>query len=94
MDREEVRRLLTEKLAEYRKLTYAELVANIGNDEYLGVSGPSDTEYQIEIHFMWDDERNGDVRVSAAIDDGSFRGTFRPVCEDFIVRPDGRLVGE
>ena len=32
MDREEARRLLAEKLAEYRKLTYAELVANIGND--------------------------------------------------------------
>ena len=94
MDREEARRLLTEKLAEYRKLSYAELVANIGNDEYLEVNGPSDTEYQIEIQFMWDDKKDCDVRVSAGIDDGSVRGAFRPVCEDFIVRRDGRLVGE
>ncbi len=94
MDREEARRLLAEHLAKYRKVPYTELVARIGNDEYLEVNGPSDTEYQIEIQFMWDGKKDGDVRVLAAIDDGSFRGAFRPICEDFIVAPDGRLVGE
>ena len=94
MDQQEARCLLTEKLAEYRRLSYAELVAKIKDDEYLEVKGPSNAEYQIEIQFMWDDKKGGDVRVSAAIDDGSLRGAFRPVCEDFIVRPDGRLVGD
>lgn len=94
MDREEARRLLTEKLADYRELAYAELVARIGNDEYLQVRSPSNIEYQIEIQFLWDGQEDGDIRVLAAIDDGSFRGAFRPVCEDFVVAPDGRSFGE
>ena len=94
MDREEARSLLSEELGEYRKLSYTELLAHIGKDEYLEVHGPSGCQYQIEIQFMWDHKKDGDVRVSAGIDDGSLRGAFRPECEDFIVGPDGRLVGE
>jgi hypothetical protein len=94
MDREEARRLLAEKLAEYRHLPYAKLVARIGNDEHLEVRGPSGTLYQIEIQFLWDEKKDGDVRVLAGIDDGSLRGAFRPLCQDFIVRADGQLVGE
>jgi hypothetical protein len=92
MDREEARSLLTENLAEYRTLSYAELVANIGDDRYLEVNGASGVRYQIEIQFMWDHKKDGDLRVAGAIDDGSLGGAFRPVCEDFIVRRDGRLV--
>lgn len=89
MDREEARRLLIGKLAEYRKLSYAELVRMIGKDEYPQVTGPSNQEYQIEIQFMWDHREGGDIRISAGIDDCSFRGAFWPVCEDFIVGADG-----
>ena len=94
MDRVEAGRLLSEKLVEFRKLTYAELVANIGNDQYLGVHGRSNTEYQIEIQVMWDDEKQRDIRVFAGIDDGSLRGAFRPVCEDFVMTPDGRILAD
>ena len=89
MDREEARRLLLEELAPYGRLPYDELVANIGEDRYLQVRGPTGTEYQIEIQFMWDHKQGGDIRVLAAIDDGSFRGAFRPVCEDLVVTPSG-----
>jgi hypothetical protein len=85
MDREEARRLLAENLAEYRGLSSGELAANIGNDHYLQVQGPSGVQYQIEIQFMWDRAKNSDIRVASAIDDGSLRGAFRPVCEDIIV---------
>jgi hypothetical protein len=88
MDRREAQRLLSELLADYRKLTYVELVSRIGNDERFQVSRPSNIEYQVEIQFMWDGRKGGDIRVLAAIDDGSLRGAFWPVCEDFIVTPD------
>jgi len=94
MDRKEARTLLTKELAEYRRLSYAELVANMDNDQYLVVKGPSDREYQIEIQFMWDDKQDEDIRVLAGIDDGSLRGAFLPVCDGFIMSPDGRFVGE
>ena len=92
MDRVEAQFLLTEKLAEYRRLSYAELVAKIDNDEYVQIAGSSNTEYQIEIQFMWDDKENGELRVLAGIDDGTLRGAFRPVCEDFIMSPDGNFI--
>ena len=92
MDRVEAQFLLTEKLAEYRRQSYAELVAKIDNDEYVQIAGSSNTEYQIEIQFMWDDKENGELRVLAGIDDGTLRGAFRPVCEDFIMSSDGNFI--
>ncbi len=88
MDREEALGLLNAKLDDYRKMSYANLVAKIGDEEVLEVTGASGTEYQIEIQLMWDHKPNGDVRVTGAIDDGTFRGAFMPVCEDLIVTPD------
>ena len=40
MDKEEAQELLTNKLAEYRNLTYDELVAKIGNDD-LEIQAPN-----------------------------------------------------
>ena len=88
MNREEALRLLDAHLDRYRKLSYAELAAKIGHEEFPAVAGPSGTEYQIEIQIRWDSRPNGDIRVMGSIDDGTFRGAFRPVCEDLIVRPD------
>ena len=88
MDREEALGLLNTKLDEYRKMSYADLVAKIGDEEVLEVTGASGTEYQIEIHVTWDHKPDGNVHVMGTIDDGTFRGAFKPVCEDLIVTPD------
>lgn len=93
MDKVEATKLLTNKLAEYRELSYDQLVAKIGNDDYLEVIGASGTKYQIEVQFMWYRKPGGDVRVSDGIDDGGLRAFF-PLCQDFIVSPGGRFVGE
>ncbi len=94
MDIDEARKLLAEKLSEYRTFSYTSLVNRIGDDDYLAVTGPSwRTEYQIEVQFLWDAEPKGNLRVSAAIDDGSFRHAFSPQCEDFVISPDGRMMG-
>ena len=88
MNREEALALLNKKLDEYRRMSYADLAAKISDEEVLGVTGPSGTDVQIEIHLTWDHKPDGDVRVMGTIDDGTFRGAFRPVCEDLIVTPD------
>lgn len=49
MNREEALGLLNAKLDGYRKLSYAELAARIGDEEFPEVVGPSSTEYQMEI---------------------------------------------
>ena len=93
MDKQEATKLLTTKLAEYRRLRHSDLVAKLGDIDCVEVTGPSGTEYQIEVEFMWDGKPDGDVRVMAAIDDGGLRA-FVPLCEDLIVTPDGRFVAE
>ena len=62
MDRSEALKLLNAKLDDYRKLSYAEATAMIGNEEVVEVTDPSGTPYQIEIQITWDGKANGDVR--------------------------------
>ena len=88
MDREEALDLLNANLDQYRQMSYAELSAKIGHEEFPEVVGLSGTEYQIEIQIRWDNKPGGDIRVMGTIDDGTFRGAFKPVCSDLIMRPD------
>ncbi len=88
MNREEALGLLNAKLDDYRRRTYAELAAKVGEEDISEVVGPSGTAYQIEILVTWDHKPNGDVRVLGTIDDGTLRGAFRPVCSDLPVTPD------
>ena len=94
MDKQEALSVLERQLAEYRRLSYGELAARIGDDEQCEVVGPSGTEYQIEVQFLWDGQPNGNIRVFGGIDDGRMLAAFRPVCSSIIMTPDGRLLGE
>jgi hypothetical protein len=94
MDKKEALAVLERKLAEYRKLSYDDLAARIGDDEQCEVTGPSGTEYQIEVQFLWDGPPDGDIRVFGGIDDGKLLTAFRPVCSSIIMTPDGRFLGE
>jgi hypothetical protein len=91
MDRNEALKLLDAKLDEYRKFSYTELAAKIGDEEVVEVTGPSGAAYQIEIQITWDGKPNGDVRVLGAIDDGGWRA-FLPVTSDLIVKRDAAQI--
>ncbi|NQU20330.1 MAG: hypothetical protein HQ567_03540 [Candidatus Nealsonbacteria bacterium] len=94
MNKQEARTLLAERLNDYRKLPYADLVAKIDDDDCVTVVGQSGTEYQIEVQVFWDAKPDGDIRVFGGIDDGRFLAAFAPLCDSFIVSPVGELVGE
>ena len=94
MDKQEALAALERQLAEYRKLGYTELAARIGEDEQCEVTGPSGAEYQIEVQFLWDGKPDGDIRVFGGIDDGTLLAAFRPVCNSFVMTPDGRFLCE
>ena len=63
------------------------MLGNQGCDE---VRGPSGVEYQIEVDILWDDEPGRALRVAGSIDDGGWRA-FSPLCDDFLLEPDGTL---
>ncbi len=95
MDRTEARAVLAQQLASYKRRTYGDLVKLVGTVSVVEVRGPSGAEYQIEIDVMWDSPRDKvDVRVIGAIDDGLLPGALLPLCDSFILAPDGRFVGE
>ncbi len=95
MDKIEARSILAQQLAAYRERTYRELVQLMGVDDVAEVRGPSGTEYQIEIEVMWDSPREkSNVRVVGSIDDGRLPGALCPLCDSFIISPDGKFVGE
>ena len=61
MNREEALSLLNARLDEYRKLSYGQLAARVGDEEFPEVVGASGTQYQMEIQIVWDDKPDGAV---------------------------------
>ena len=95
MDRDEARAVLAPRLDQFRQRSYGDLLALMGDIAILEAVGDSGTEYQIEIEVFWDDPREkANLRILGSIDDGRLPGAFLPVCDSFIVAPDGRFVGE
>jgi hypothetical protein len=88
MDQSEARALLATHLASYRRQSYGELVALIGNPRVAEIAGPSGVPYQIEVEVRWDSpSERTDVRVLGGIDDGRFSGALSPVSDSFIRSP-------
>ena len=92
MDKQEAQSLLTKRLGAYRARSYSDLVALICQ-KCVQISSPSGRAYQIELGVPWDQEPDGNVRVIASIDDGTFRAAFSPLTDGFIKAPDGAFIG-
>ncbi len=93
MDTVEARRVLKERLAQYRLLPYADLVARIGNVEAVEIARGDGRPWELDFQFRWDGKSGGNVRVLGSIDDGGIRAFF-PITDSFIKCPSEDLVGE
>jgi hypothetical protein len=93
VDNVEAKTLLRSQLETYRRRKYAELAALMGDPQVAQLKGPSGVEYTIEIDTHWDNRTGGNVRVIGSIDDGGWRA-FIPLCDSFIMSPDGTFIGE
>jgi hypothetical protein len=94
MNESEAKLILVQELSSYRNRSYDELLSLIDSSETVERKSESGTIYQIEMQVVFDDikaQRN--LRVLASIDDGSWH-SFKPLCDGFIMAPDGLLVGE
>lgn len=88
MDKQEALILLETKLGEYRRQSYAELRARIGQEEHLDIVGTSGVQYQVEVQVFWDHKPEGQIRVLGSVDDSGWRA-WLPLCRDFLVAPEG-----
>ena len=92
MDRDEARLLLETQVEEWRHRSYAELSREVGHWRRFETTGPSGQHYEGHIQVFWQSAVQGPVKVIGSIDDGGWR-TFVPLMTDFIVTPDGTLLG-
>ena len=108
MSKDEMRKILSEHLAKFRAWSYAHLAERVERDrqahdclEHIEGVAPDGTQYQIEFNALWDDKRDGDVRVCGDFSAEpqrpllGFIPVYTPdVTDSFIMNPDGRFVGE
>ena len=93
MDKEKARAVLLETLRPYRAKSYVELGDLIGEIDVYQIENPDGADFQIEIPVFWDHKPDGSICVSGGIDDGGW-SAFAPLCEGFILAPNGSFVGE
>ncbi|MGI8495204.1 MAG: hypothetical protein ACR2L1_07815 [Pyrinomonadaceae bacterium] len=95
MKKEDAIKILEDKLNEYRKLSYAELVEKekVGEPETFEGKNETDENYQIEVEFFFDDAKENTLRVQGIIS-YSFCTDFSPICSDFIIATDGSFIDE
>jgi hypothetical protein len=94
MNQDEARTVLAQQINLYRRKRYGELLYLLETPDGLTVIAPSGETYNIEIGAVWDDREQMNLRVMGSIDDGGWRALVVPLCDDFIMRPDGSFVGE
>lgn len=104
MDKVEALEVLRSELGRWRRLPWSVLKEQIERSgptgrprsqsysETVEIRGASGTPYQVQIQLFWDAEPNDVVRVLGAVDDGGLR-SFMPLTDDFLMRPDGSLLG-
>lgn len=93
MNEVEAKSILGQELARYRRRSFSELLSSVNRSETFERAGPSGMIYQIEMQVFFDDKSQRNLRVMGAIDDGGWRA-LNPLCDDFIMAPDGSFVGE
>lgn len=77
----------------WRQLSWSALRERSGSSETTEIEGASGARYQVQVQVFWDAEPEGVIRVLGAVDAGGWRA-FVPLTQDFLLEPDGTLIGE
>ena len=94
MNKKEAKLVILKELDHYRSMSFSELRELLERIDAYGVTSPGGIDYQIEVHAIWDDKPEDNIRVLGEISDRGFLSSFLPLCESFIKSPDGELVDE
>ena len=93
MDNSPAGKVLNQWLAKLRAVPYRELAARVDSVTTDEVMRDDERSWQIEVQVAWDEEPEGNVRVTVTVDDGGLRN-FVPLTESFVKSPAGAFVGE
>ena len=93
MDNSLARVIAEEELVAYRNMSYDSIRRKIGYPESFERVSDLGEPYQIEIDFFYDNHKEGNIRVVAAVS-FNFWTDFSPVSSDFIIAQTGDFIGE
>jgi hypothetical protein len=93
MDSGAAQKVLDKWVAKLRTEPYRELAARVGTATTDEIPRDAERFWQVEVQVSWDDEPDGNVRVTVSVDDGGLRA-FVPMTSDFIKSPSGEFIGE
>ena len=93
MDKVESKAVLKREMEKYRQRAYEELQYLLKKQDIFAVATKVGNWYQLEFQAVWDDKKNGDLRVIGSIHNGGIR-VYMQLTDSFIISPDGVFVGE
>ncbi len=97
----EAQSILANELAKFRSLSYADLVRLFEDHPTYEITGASGAEYWIDIYPLWDGwdmvdgvpQHSDILRLRGSICGGGI-DYQAPLCDDFLIAPDGSFIGE
>lgn len=93
MNKKQLKKKAEEVLDNYREKSYADLEKMIGETETSAGGTKGKDYYQAEVNAFYDNpEEKSDIRVAVAVDNGKLFSFVRPVCRDFIITKEGKLI--
>ena len=93
MNHELVSALIDEWIQQLKQRPYDALVELMGQPQTRTATLKDGNCCMLRAEVFWDGERGGDIRVFVSADDGRWRA-FRALTSEFIMMPDGCVVGE
>lgn len=90
MNKVEARAVAKQEIARYTAKSFLELRRLLDEVDAYGAKAPSGSPYEVEVHAFWDNKPEGDIRVFCEVSSDFWSSIF-PLCEDFIISPDGTL---
>jgi hypothetical protein len=93
MDKNEAKAILSEYIKRYRSKTYQDLLQLMAKDEIHGIQTGSGKLYYLEFQSFYDDSTKQNIIVIGSIGDKGIRSNF-PICDDFIISPEGTFIAE
>ena len=93
MVKKTAKKVALKELEKYKDMSFQNLTSLLGKIQTYEVSWDDDQFYSIEIHAVWDDKPDGNLRIFCDVSKGIWSSMF-PHTECLLITPDGNFIEE
>jgi hypothetical protein len=91
VNKTEARTIIQKELERYKSKSYIELQCLLEKVDAYVTTASSGKTYQIEVHAIWDDKPNGNIRVFCEASSGLWSSIFPLTCS-YIMSSAGKFI--